>query len=69
MPSGYLDGNFDKGLSDNKKAFESLYGEGCFSCPGQAFETMEQSASVHNVAPELILDEINNEIEKELKPS
>ena len=40
-----------------------------FSCPGQAFETMEQSASVHNVAPELILDEINNEIEKELKPS
>ena len=49
--------------------FESHYGEGCFSCPGQDFETVEQTVSVHNVVPELILAEINNEIEKELKPS
>lgn len=40
-----------------------------FSCPGQAFETVEQTVSVHNVTPEFILAEINNEIEKELKPS
>lgn len=37
--------------------------------PGQAFETVEQTASMHNVDPELILAEINNEIDKESKPS
>lgn len=32
-----------------KKVFERHYGEGCFSCPGQVFETVEQTASMHNV--------------------
>jgi hybrid cluster-associated redox disulfide protein len=62
-------GSLVKTYPTTKKVFESHYGEGCFSCPGQAFETVEQTASMHNVDPELILAEINNEIEKELKPS
>ena len=52
-----------------KKVFEAHYGEGCFSCPGQVYETVEQTASMHNVDLERILSEINREIENELKPS
>lgn len=47
-----------------KKVFESHYGESCFTCPGQVYETVEQTASMHNVDLELILSEINSEIEK-----
>ncbi|MBC8286867.1 MAG: DUF1858 domain-containing protein [Nitrospinae bacterium] len=53
----------------SKKVFEAHYGEGCFSCPGQVFETVEQTASMHNVDLKLILPEINSVIEKELKTS
>ncbi len=52
-----------------KKVFEAHYGEGCFSCPGQVYETVEQTASMHNVNLELILSQINREIENELKTS
>jgi hypothetical protein len=62
-------GSLVKVYPTTKKVFESHYGEGCFSCPGQAFETVEQTASMHNVDPQLILTEINEEIDKELKPS
>jgi len=62
-------GSLVKAYPTTKKVFESHYGEGCFSCPGQAFETVEQTASMHNVDPQLILAEINNEIDKELKLS
>ena len=47
-----------------KAVFEKHYGEGCFSCPGQVFETVEQTAQMHNIDPELILKEINAVIGK-----
>jgi len=50
-----------------KKVFETHYGEGCFSCPGQVFETVEQTASINNVDLEMILGEINSVIQNELK--
>jgi hypothetical protein len=50
-----------------KKVFEAHYGEGCFSCPGQVFETVEQTSSMHNVDLEMILGEINSVIQDELK--
>lgn len=50
-----------------KKVFEAHYGEGCFSCPGQVFETVEQTASMHNVDLEMILAEINSVIKDVLK--
>jgi hybrid cluster-associated redox disulfide protein len=39
--------------------FRKFYGEGCFSCPGQAFETIAQSAMMHNVELGEILSELN----------
>ena len=37
------------------------------SCPGQVFETVEKTAQMHNVDPELILGEINAVIEGEIE--
>lgn len=46
-----------------KPVFEKNYGEGCFSCAGQAFETIAQTADMHGMKVEGILDEINLAIE------
>ncbi len=48
-----------------KPIFEKHYGEGCFSCPGQAFEQVQETAHMHNVDPDLILKEINEVLESE----
>ncbi len=39
--------------------FRKYYGEGCFSCPGQATESVRQSALMHNVSERSILEELN----------
>ena len=41
------------------KVFRKFYGEGCFSCPGQATESVKQSAMMHNVSERQILSELN----------
>ena len=41
------------------KVFRKYYGEGCFSCPGQATESVKQSAMMHNVKEREILAELN----------
>ncbi|VAX24217.1 hypothetical protein MNBD_NITROSPINAE02-96 [hydrothermal vent metagenome] len=52
---------------ETKPVFEEHYGEGCFTCPGQATETIEQTAMMHNMPAEKILGEVNSIIEKSLK--
>lgn len=42
-----------------KEVFRKYYGEGCFTCPGQAMESVAQSAMMHNVELEKLLDELN----------
>ncbi len=56
-------GSLIKTYSDTKAIFEKHYGAGCFSCPGQAIETIEQTAQMHNVSIDLILNEINSVID------
>jgi len=41
------------------KVFRKYYGEGCFSCPGQATESVKQSAMMHNISERQILAELN----------
>jgi hypothetical protein len=41
------------------KVFKKYYGEGCFSCPGQATESVKQSAMMHNISEKQILTELN----------
>ena len=42
-----------------EKVFRKYYGEGCFSCPGQATESVQQSAMMHNVSAKQLLSELN----------
>ncbi len=51
---------------ESKKVFEKNYGAGCFNCPGQAYETIAQTAAMHNMDVNVILGEINHEIDKAL---
>ncbi len=46
-----------------KPVFSKHYGEGCLSCQGQAFETVAQTATMHGMKVETILEEINQAIE------
>ena len=45
---------------ETRVVFEKHYGAACFTCPGQQTETIEETARMHNMAPEIILDEINS---------
>jgi hybrid cluster-associated redox disulfide protein len=42
-----------------ERVFRKYYGAACFSCPGQATETVRQSAMMHNVDERKILAELN----------
>ncbi|MFA6147598.1 MAG: DUF1858 domain-containing protein [bacterium] len=43
-----------------EKVFRKYYGDGCFSCPGQATESVQQSAMMHNVNAKQLLSELNH---------
>lgn len=60
-------GSLIKAYVTTKPVFEKHYGEGCFSCPGQVYETVAQTASMHNIDLNQILEEINAVIQKELQ--
>lgn len=62
-----LIGNLIDVYPETKNIFEKHYGAGCFSCPGQATETVAQTAMMHNISADIIVKEINDEIEKALK--
>jgi len=44
---------------ETEKVFRKYYGDGCFSCPGQATESVRQSALMHNVSEKRLLAELN----------
>jgi hybrid cluster-associated redox disulfide protein len=44
---------------ETEKVFRKYYGGGCFSCPGQATESVKQSAMMHNVNEKQLLAELN----------
>ena len=44
---------------ETENVFRKYYGDGCFSCPGQATESVKQSAMMHNVSEKQLLVELN----------
>jgi len=44
---------------DADPVLRKYFGSGCFTCPGQATETVTQSAMMHNVDREALLRELN----------
>ncbi len=45
---------------ETEKVFRKYYGDGCFSCPGQATESVKQSAMMHNVSEKHLISELNH---------
>ena len=52
-------GDILKTYPKTEKVFRKYYGNGCFSCPGQATESVRQSALLHNVSEKQLLAELN----------
>ncbi len=42
-----------------KKIIEKYFGNGCFTCPGIKVETLAFGATMHNMDPGKIINEIN----------
>ncbi len=47
---------------ETEKVFRKYYGDGCFSCPGQATESVKQSAMMHNVSEKQLLSQLNRAV-------
>ncbi len=60
-------GSVVKNYPDTREVFEKHYGDDCFSCPGHAIETVEQTAQMHNVDLQTLLKELNCVVESQLK--
>ncbi len=46
---------------ETEEVFRKYYGSGCFSCPGQKTETVKQSAMIHNVDLDRLLEDLNRQ--------
>lgn len=60
-------GSLIKVYPETKAVFEKHYGAGCFNCPGQAFETVEQTAQMHGKDPRKVLEDLNAAIKESIK--
>lgn len=41
------------------KVIEKYFGSGCFTCPGMKMESISFGALMHNIDPEVIVNELN----------
>ena len=55
----HIIGDILKVYPATEKVFRKHYGSACFSCPGQATESVTQSAMMHNVDKDQVLAELN----------
>lgn len=45
-----------------EKIIEKHFGGGCFTCPGIKMESISFGAMMHNLNPDVIIDEINADL-------
>jgi hybrid cluster-associated redox disulfide protein len=43
---------------DSKDTFQKYFGDGCFDCPGQAYESIDMACRMHSVDPNKFLKEL-----------
>ena len=58
--SQHVIGDILKAYPATEKVFRKYYGAACFSCPGQATETIRQSTLMHNVDEQQVLADLND---------
>lgn len=51
-------GDIIKAIPGAEKVIQKYFGSGCFTCPGINMETIAFGATMHNMDPEKIVNEI-----------
>jgi hybrid cluster-associated redox disulfide protein len=51
-------GDVIKAVPGAEKVIEKYFGTGCFTCPGINMETIAFGATMHNVDPEKVVEDI-----------
>ena len=54
-----LIGNVMKDYPKTRVVFERYFGDGCFECPGQAYESIDMACRMHGVDPDLFMEELH----------
>lgn len=49
---------------ETEPVFKKYFGSGCFTCPGSKTEDLTFGAMMHNIKPQVIIDELNEAINK-----
>jgi len=57
-------GDVIKNVPGADKIIEKYFGNGCFTCPGINMESIAFGATMHNMSPETIVDELKKLVEK-----
>lgn len=60
-----LIGDVIKHSPEAKAVIEKYFGSGCFTCPGVNMESIAFGATMHNLDPQKIVDEINSVLKAE----
>lgn len=47
-----------------EEVVRTFFGDGCFTCPGQATESLIQAALVHNIEPELLISQMQAKLDE-----
>ncbi len=53
-------GDVIKTIPGAEEVIKKHFGNGCFTCPGINVESIAFGAAMHNLDPEVIVEEINN---------
>jgi hybrid cluster-associated redox disulfide protein len=53
-----LIGDVIKQYPASKDTFQKYFGDGCFDCPGQEYESIDMACRMHSVDPDLFLKEL-----------
>jgi hypothetical protein len=67
IQAGHVLGDIIDTYPEAEPVFREFYGDGCFSCPGQATESVNMSAMMHNVEEGQILQALNRVVDEVLR--
>lgn len=48
----------------SRETFRKYFGDGCFDCPGQSYESIDMACRMHGVDPDQFLNELNQTLAK-----
>lgn len=57
-----LIGDIIKRYPESKDTFQKYFGDGCFDCPGQEYESIDMACRMHNVDPDKFLNELKESL-------